>query len=1508
MRDVNGQPPIAIVGMGVLLPGAPDLESYWQNLVNGVDSISEVPEHRWNACFYDPDAATGPAQADRIYCRRGGFIDGLAEIDPTQFGITPSSVAGTEPDQLIALRVAASAIADAGGQQRLPARDRIGVVLGRGGYPTPALVRLQQRVRTVHQLVRALGELLPDLAPEQLDRVKAVFTGQLGPHEPESAIGLVPNLAASRIANRLDLRGPAYTVDAACASALIAVDQAIGELIRERCDVVLAGGVHHCHDITLWSVFAQLRALSPSQRSRPFDRAADGILIGEGTGVVVLKRLADAERDADRVYAVIRGTGVASDGRTTSLFNPDPDGQVLALERAWRAAGLDPTEPGSLGLLEAHGTATPAGDQAELVTLERVFGPFTGGERTVIGSVKSMIGHTMPAAGIAGLVKAALAVHRGVLLPTLGCEDPHPALARTRFRPIGSAQPWELGDGQRARRAAINAFGFGGINAHVVLEQHSSTVGTRPRCRPVTVSEPEQALRLAATTPNELAELLDRDDAAVRALGGSESPVNGCRLGIVDPTPQRLAMTRRVVAKGAAWRGRNNVWFSPQPLLATQPSARIAFVFPGLEAEFEPRVNDVAEHFGLPRLDTSADNLGRHGAAVFAVGRLLDRALRRLRIVPDAVAGHSIGEWTAMISAGMHSEVDAEQVVEALDRDPLRVPDVVFAALGCGADRVVAAIATRQGMVVSHDNSPNQSIVCGPAAAIDELVRWFRGQNVLCQVLPFRSGFHTPMLEPYLTPIREAAGHLPLRPPVVPIWSATSASPYPEDEAEVRTLFVRHLLEPVRFRQLVEAMYADGVRVFVQVGTGQLCSLINDTLRGMQHLAVEANSPHRTGLDQLCRVVTALWVEGGAPETLDAPARATAKQVRRPVKLDLSAALVSVEAAAPLLLAAAQEPTVTPGLAASLSQLDQFAVRSPLVAELAELLKDTADTAVAVIGAATTLGSPAAQRTALVALHALAPPAAPTVPPRALDAVLRISVETMPYLRDHCFFKQPENWPDDTDRWPVVPGATLIQRMIDIAEQAVPGRHAVAVHDVRLHRWLVAAPPVNVPITAVPEGTDRVRVSLGQYCQAVIELGDRFPSDPALPWPVNTSTERAPDITAEELYRQRWMFHGPQFQGITELTAVGEQHVRGVITTPAIPGGLIDNVGQLLGYWLKSMQPAKPVLFPWRMRHIRFFGPHPAPGTALDCMVRVRSVTDTTVEADIELAHNGRLWARLEGWQDHRFDMDSDADAAQRFPDQQALSQFRPGGWAVLFERWSGVSSRDIVMRIHLSAMERADYDRCSPRVQRQWLLGRIAVKDAVRCWLRNHGCPAVFPAEVRVFNDERGRPRVSGQHGRILPPFDVSLAHCHEVGVAIARPRIGQDRPGVGIDVEEIAERDDRTLEFALSGEETALLTTCRAETGEARALWFTRFWTAKEAVSKAEGTGLGGRPKRFAVVAATATELAVQVRPDGSADEPARMYRVQCEQLSHPEDPQGRRYVVAWTTGPIAKQEGTE
>ncbi|MBU7598011.1 polyketide synthase dehydratase domain-containing protein [Streptomyces sp. P38-E01] len=1578
------QTPVAIVGMGAFFPGARDLAAYWRNIVGGVDAISEVPADRWGAEFYEPDggADADARRADRVYCRRGGFCDQDTEFDLARLGIMPKSIPGTEPDQLIALQVAHDSLLDAGGDILPEDRQRVGVILGRGGYLTPGLVRLDQRVRTANQLVSTLRELLPDVDEGRLETVRTAFHDRLGPEQPESAIGLVPNLAASRLANRLDLRGPAYTVDAACASSLVAVDHAVRELSSGRCDVMLAGGVHHCHDITLWSVFSQLGALSPSQRISPLSADADGVLIGEGTGIVVLKRLADAERDGDRVYAVISGTGVASDGRSASLLNPDPGGQVRAVTQAWEAAGLDPAAPDSIGLLEAHGTATPAGDRAELTTLATVFGPAapqdgTGEEavRPAIGSVKSQIGHAMPAAGVAGLIKAALAVHHETLPPTLHCEQPHEALGSTRFAPLAEARPWTAPASGAPRRAGVNAFGFGGINAHVVLEQPARAAAAAPpaaapsadRSAPaVVVSEPEPVLRLAAPTTEALAELLDADDATVLARGlatrqtGDGLPV---RLGIVAPDARRLKLARRAVAKGKPWRGRTDVWFSPQPLLGKLGGGRTAFVFPGLEAEFEPQVAELAAHFGLPwtlDADSSVGDVGRHGKAVFQLGRLLDAALRRIGVVPDAVAGHSVGEWTAMAAGGIHAADEVDAFLEAFEPDALNVPGVAFGVLGMPAERVLEELAGREDVVLSHDNAPNQAMVCGPEEAVQELVLRMRAQGVISQVLPFRSGFHTPMLAPYLDPIRAAADTYTLNPQQTPVWSATLAAPYPREADAVRELFVRHLLEPVRFRLMIEAMHRDGFRAFLTLGAGQIGSLIDDTLAGHDRLVVPAHVGARDSLAQLRRVATALWVDGGSPDVTPLPALAgdrTARAgatvpaaatttttagtraasthgVRPTVRLDLGGPLVSLPPQSRGVLGERRSrPAVGAtgggsGESGALAELADRADRFPLAGELAALLEDTASVAGELIeaGRARSAGQPvrAVPAPARQPVHPGEPgqpvqrsarqPAQPAQPPRPGAAggspaathptELRVDVDRMPYLLDHCFFRQRPGWPDEGDRWPIVPATTVITHLMRFAEQAAPGTRAVAVHDVRLLQWIEAIPSRTLPVTVERTAADRMVVGLTGYSQATVELaptaagfehsdGEQAPA----PWQFAPESEHVPQFTAERLYSERWMFHGPLFQGVERLTAIGERHVRGDLVSLSTPGALLDNVGQLLGFWIMDTLTERTTVFPAGMRRIRFHGPQPAPGERLECLIRITDLTDNSLTADMQLVHRGRVWAEFDGWTDRRFDTDPGIRAVDRFPGHHTLSQIEPEGWTAVHERWPDLATRGLIMRNVCGSAERAAYEELAPTRRRRWLLGRIAAKDAVRELLWREAAEAgrgsgesdreeIYPAEVALANDATGRPYASGVHGRKLGELTVSIAHCGETGVAIA------SRGPVGIDLEEVVERPRATRELACTEAELVLLDALVAAGADGEALWFTRFWAAKEAVAKARGTGLGGRPQDFEVRAHDAGTGVLTVLAGGAS------HHVRTRELRNPPGLPDRGYVVAWTS----------
>ena len=1476
---------VAIVGMAAVLPGAPDLATYRANLRDGVDAITDVPASRWDPEFYDPAAAkTRPG--DRMYCRRGGFVGELS-FDPMRFGIMPMAVADIEAEQLVALATAAAAIEDAGGADSLGDRKKIGIVLGRGGYLNAGMARFVDRVRTANQLVATLRELMPGVSEEQLEEVRASFAARSGEMREESGIDLmVPNLVASRTANRLDLAGPAYTVDAACASSLIAVDHAVRDLASGRCDAVLAGGVHHCHDITFWSGFNLLGALSPTERIRPFHRGADGILMGEGTGIVVLKRLSDV-RD-ERVYAVIRGTGVAGDGRAASLMAPQSAGQVDAMRAAWAAAGLDPGEPGVVGLVEAHGTATVAGDATELASLTEVFGPGSGSPDIGIGSVKSMIGHAMPAAGAAGLIKAALAVHEGFLPPTLHCDDPHPAMEGTRFAPVCELGDWES-DGPR--RAAVNAFGFGGINSHVVLEQmpeHGAVAFVAPAHGGAlghgSPDATEKVLLFAGADPTEIAAQLNAPDGMLLARDDSAAPParGPVRLAIVNPDQKRLMLARKVVAQGSGWRGRNDVWFSPSPLLAG--GGRIAFLFPGLEESFEPRVDDVAAHFGLPPVRAASDaTLGRRGLELAGVGRLLHAALDALDVHPDVVAGHSIGEWSALIAAGAAPFEEFADSTRSFDAGP-GVPDLVFGVIGGGAVLAEQVIDDLPDVVLSHDNCPHQSIICGTESSVGAALERLRARGVSGSVLPFRSGFHTPYLEPYLGPTREFISGLTLRRPKVALWSATTAAPYPADLAEVRALLLRNLVEPVLFGPLIQRLYGDGVRAFVQVGTGSLPGFVEDVLdsTATPHLSISANVPKRTGLEQLRRVAAALWAEGANPRfdrlaagaeepepapTLTPPAARPPAQRRPGMTLRLGAPLVRLSEAPDLRPAPAAPPTAPVGA-------------GPVLDEFEALLADASAGAAAVAAA----------------LHstAPAPPAAPPAPgePRRATTTRTLSLTTDPYLADHSLLQGPADGPPAA-KFPIVPMTGTIALIAEAAAALIPDRVVIGVRGVRALRPLVVEPAITLLLdaTEVPatdgSGGNLTRVSVtidGQvgagpretYARGTVLLADGYPAPP----PLDTSPltdERVPVVDERGLYAERWMFHGPAYRGVTELTAIADDGVRGIVMELPALGSLLDAAGQLLGYWVTT-QPRNGLVLPSLIEAVDFFGPHPATGALFHTTVRLRSVSDVEVIADLTLQDaDGALWCSISGWTDRRIEGDDRALTAFRYPGRAPLAMRQAAGWHLLVEPWTDPAARDIAARQYLSPVEQAEHAGRTPRSARHWLLGRIAAKDAVRDLLWSEGAGPIYPAEVEIANDPSGAPVVTG------PGTDgvrVSLAHSGRFAAAIA------SRDGsVGIDVELVS---DAPAEAALlTPSERELLEAMAPAAGDPaeRATWVTRFWTAKEAVAKAAGTGLGGRPARFVVTRVENDRLLVVVEGLG------RWVTTSVAELPLP-------YAVGWTS----------
>ena len=455
---------VAIIGMGCIFPNANGLKQFWRLIFNGEDAIGDIPENtHWSLKDY---FSNDPETVDHTYCSRGGFIPAVS-FDPVRYGMPPNNLDATDTSQLLGLVAAEMALKDAGyGDDKSFDRKRTNVILGVTG--TQELV-IPLGARLGHPIwKRALKD--SGIPSEKAEEIVKKISDSYTQWQENSFPGLLGNVVPGRIANRLNLGGTNSAVDAACASSLSAINTAVMELVLKKCDMSITGGVDTLNDIFMHMCFSKTGVLSHTGDARPFSEKADGTVLGEGLGMIVLKRLEDAERDKDRIYAVIRGIGTSSDGKTGGIYAPDAEGQLRALKSAYDQAGVDPA---TIELIEAHGTGTRVGDKIEFTALKKFLPGCEKKNFCAIGSVKSMIGHAKAAAGAAGIIKSALSLYNKVIPPSLKAENPDPDLdiTATCFYINQESKPW-LSCNDHPRRSGVSAFGFGGSNFHIVLEEY----------------------------------------------------------------------------------------------------------------------------------------------------------------------------------------------------------------------------------------------------------------------------------------------------------------------------------------------------------------------------------------------------------------------------------------------------------------------------------------------------------------------------------------------------------------------------------------------------------------------------------------------------------------------------------------------------------------------------------------------------------------------------------------------------------------------------------------------------------------------------------------------------------------------------------------------------------------------------------------------------------------------------------------------------------------------------
>lgn len=886
---------IAIVGVGAFFANSYNAQDFWRNIVRGNDLITDVPPSHWLIDdYYDKD----PKAPDKTYCKRGSFLPDVP-FDPIEWGIPPGIISVTHVSQLLALMVAKQVLLDAyNGNLSKADLSRAAIFIGVTGFQEsviPGISRMQYPIW--RKVFRECG-----LSNEKAAELEEQLKKQYVPWQENTFPGLLPNIIPGRIANRLNFGGTNCSIDAACGSSLAAIVMAVNELQLHRSDFAVAGGAETGNDVLSFMCFSKTPALSPSEECRPFSEDGDGTLLGEGFCMLALKRLEDAESQGDPIYGLIRGIGTSSDGRSKSIYAPVAAGQMRALERAYEMAGYGPE---TVELVEAHGTGTKAGDAEEFSALKSVFSKYGMGKKAwcALGSIKSQIGHTKGTAGSAGFFKALMALHHNVLPPTIKVTKPNPKLEieNSPFYLNTRARPW-IKDSQSPRRSSVSSFGFGGTNFHITLEEYK---GPGKRAKRLNIST-EHLVLLSEKSGEALskkcqdliveADSKDRNFLPYFARQSYQnfSTTDPMRLALIVKDGQDFIAKLRLVLDHLKSAPQKNYLNSDIIYVQGHRPDKLAFLFAGQGSQYLEMGAGLAMAFEAScgvwnqAAAISLDNSLTLNEVVFPLPVFTDEErklqknllnntiwtqpalagmafsqlalLDQLGLVPEYVGGHSFGEVIALAYARAFDFPAliklARKRGELLSENPDGAPGGMIAILQ-PIEKTLAMLKNwNLELVPANFNSPFEVVLSGRKEEIEKAKQYCGRDKVPCQELPVSNAFHSPAMKPKTEQFRTYLETVPMQLPRCPVFSNASTAPYPQDIRGIKEMLSEQLAIPVRFVEMIEAMYRAGVRTFLEVGPGQvLTGLVNRILEGKD---IEAFSLDRKGGDGISSLLHAL--------------------------------------------------------------------------------------------------------------------------------------------------------------------------------------------------------------------------------------------------------------------------------------------------------------------------------------------------------------------------------------------------------------------------------------------------------------------------------------------------------------------------------------------------------------------------------------------------------------------------------------------------------------------------
>ncbi len=814
--------PIAIIGMGCRFPGGANTpDQFWDLLAGGVDAITETPTDRWDMdTFYDPDAEA----AGKITSRWGGYIQPVDQFDPLFFGISPKEAESMDPQQRLLLEVAWEALEHAGQPTETLVRSQTGVFVGVHSHSSDYyLMQVQDH--------------------EKID----TYTGT----------GTSHSVLGGRLSYLFDWRGPNVSLDTACSSSLVAVHLAVQSLRNGECDMALAGGVNIILSPEFTLTASRMHMLAPDGRCKAFDQRADGFVRGEGCGVVVLKRLSDAQAAGDNILAVIRGSAVNQDGKSNGLTAPNSLSQEAVIRAALANSGVSPAE---ISYVEAHGTGTSLGDPIEVEALSAVLAAANGEaapqRRVMLGSAKTNIGHLEGAAGIAGLIKVVLSMQHKAIPPLLHFTglNPHISFENTPFAVTTELLPWEADGGRRL--AGLSSFGWSGTNAHVILESAPATpeeTASRPEQQaavvlPLSAHTPEAVRALAGAYRDFLAGESVPDLYDVAYTASRRRSHHEYRMAVAGRTPAELArqLEARLQDAGAVaqvnadapprvvfvFPGQGGQWVGmARRLLENEPVFREAIE--ACEAAMQPLVD-----WSLRELLTADEMADRFEAidviqpALFALQVALAALWRSWGVQPDAILGHSLGEVAGAYVAGALTLDEAARVICHRSRLMKRTSGQgAMAVVGLSLEQTAAALSGYEGRLsIAVSNSPRSTVISGDPAALEQVLEALRARDVFCRLVKVNVASHSPQMEPLRPELVQALAGLRPQAGDIPIYSTVDG--VVSDGAGFDAAYWgRNLRQPVLFSTMVEQLVLDEYTVFIELSPHPiLLSPVEDTL------------------------------------------------------------------------------------------------------------------------------------------------------------------------------------------------------------------------------------------------------------------------------------------------------------------------------------------------------------------------------------------------------------------------------------------------------------------------------------------------------------------------------------------------------------------------------------------------------------------------------------------------------------------------------------------------------